>query len=133
MNKVLYEFFTDSARMRISSAYRLVVDKETEKLFRGEAYAINSGESVGRFSVRKEDIGVVDVVGPKDVYILRYRTFANSIDEARAMAANAFFELIIKWAMRFAEVEAIFDTSIGTIELPDIGVIEALLGDKMLI
>ena len=69
--KIIHEFFYVVGHKDFHSCYKLVVDRETEKMLYGDALN-NEGNAYGRFSIKKSDLNKVkEIVDKKYGLVLR--------------------------------------------------------------
>lgn len=58
MSKILYEFYYVVGGWEFSSYYKLIVDRETEKMLYGDVFE-ESGDKWGRFAINKSNLNCV--------------------------------------------------------------------------
>ena len=103
MNKTLYEYHYIVGLSNFTKWYALKVDKETDKMYYGEAFAYNITSIKGdRFSVKKENLNTVhEFAGTNNGLIYRVQVDAEDCYEAEHKAREIIYNYIIDFAEKF--------------------------------
>lgn len=100
MSKILYEFYYVVGCNKFSKYYRLVVDRETEKMMYGISFD-STGYKGGRFAVNKSNIGCVYELCGKIGTVYRVQIDDSDFASARSKAKDIVYKHLIEIAERF--------------------------------
>lgn len=101
MPKIIYEFYYVVGCHDFSKYYRLVVDRETEKMMYGMSFD-GTGYKCGRFSVNKSNINCIYELSDRKVgTVYRVQIDDNGFASARSKAKDIVYKHLIEIAERF--------------------------------
>lgn len=105
MPKTIYEFYYVVGCNRFSKHYRLVVDKETEKMLYGRAFD-DTGYECSKFAVNKSNIDCIyELCERKIGTVYRVQIDDSDFASARNKAKNIIYEHLIEIAEKFKAYE----------------------------
>lgn len=101
MPKILYEFYYVVGGWDFSSYYKLIVDRETEKMLYGDVFE-ESGDKWGRFAINKGNLNCVhEFYSASKGTAYRVQVDDSDYTSAYNKAKNVVYEHLIKIAERF--------------------------------
>jgi hypothetical protein len=100
MPKILYEFYYVVGCNKFSKYYRLVVDRETEKMMYGISFD-GTGYKGGRFAVNKSNIDCAYELCGKIGTVYRVQIDDSDFASARSKAKDIVYKHLMEIAERF--------------------------------
>lgn len=112
MNKMLYEYYYVVGLSNFTTWYALKVDRETDKMYYGEAFKYNVTSIKGeRFSIKKENLNTVhEITGSKNGLVYRVQVDADDCFEAEHKAREIIYDYMIDIAERFKNYKERYST-----------------------
>lgn len=101
MNKIIHEYYYIVGCSDFKKRYDLIVDKETDKMLYGKAFAEGVLDS-GRFSIKKDDLNkVYEITGSRNGLVYRVQIEGNDCKETQKKARKIIYDYIINFVERF--------------------------------
>lgn len=103
MNKILYEYYYIVGCSDFKTYYVLKVDRETDKMYYGDAFECNVTSIKGnRFSVKKKDLNTVyEITGTNNGLVYRVQVDAKDEYEAENKARKIIYNYMMDFVERF--------------------------------
>lgn len=99
--KVIHELYYIVGHKDFASHYKLVVDKETEKMLYGDALN-NSGNAYGRFAIKKSNLNEVQkIIDRKYGLVYKILIETNKKEDACIQARSIIYNYLLKIADDF--------------------------------
>lgn len=99
--KVIHEFFYVVGHADFHSYYKLIVDRETEKMLYGDALN-NEGNAYGRFAIKKNNLNqVYKIIDRKYGTVYKVQIEENEKETARLIAKDIIYNYLFEIAERF--------------------------------
>jgi glycyl-tRNA synthetase alpha subunit len=105
MPKIIYEFYYVVGDWELSSYYKLIVDRETEKMLYGDVFE-ESGEKWGRFAINKSKLNCIhETYNSSTGTIYRVQVDDGDYTSAYNKAKDVVYKHLLKIAERFRSHE----------------------------
>lgn len=99
--KVVYEFYYIVGQADFHSCYKLIVDRETEKMLYGDALN-NEGNAYGRFAIKKNNLNqVYKIIDRKYGTVYKVQIKENEKETARLIAKDIIYNYLFEITERF--------------------------------
>lgn len=99
--KVIHEFYYIVGYAGFHSHYKLMVDRETEKMLYGDALN-NKGNAYGRFAIKKSNLNEVQkIIDRKYGTVYKVQIEENEKETARLIAKDIIYNYLFEIAERF--------------------------------
>ena len=99
--KIIHEFYYVVGHVNFHSCYKLVVDRETEKMLYGDALN-NEGNAYGRFAIKKENLNKVQKMADRKYgTVYKVQVEENERETARLIAKDIIYNYLFQIAEQF--------------------------------